>query len=215
MYNTLKGLISSGNRKIDKNTSIFNLTSGTDCPMKNDCFFGKNKTCYALKAERMYPDCLPYRRRQASYWYNTPRQQIIDDFIRFFRTHKRSFLRFNESGDIDSVWDLRLMDEIAVELFNHYGIRTYTYTHNVAVLRQFMTEFRPINGLNVNLSVDMDNRHLLTDDFFKDTDINLFVGVPKAYIGNPDNSNICKGGCGSKCFRCMYGTGKLTYIAVH
>jgi len=56
--------ISWGNNKIDKSVAIFNLNAATDCPNADtDRCQVPWESCYAHKAEGMYPQVLPYRRK--------------------------------------------------------------------------------------------------------------------------------------------------------
>ena len=64
--------ISIGNKKLPKTTAIFNMGAATDCPSLElglcQAFVGEKLVCYAMKAESgLYPDVLPYRRRQESF----------------------------------------------------------------------------------------------------------------------------------------------------
>ena len=59
-----------GNKKIGNDTLIFNMGSATDCPSKKLGLCRHCDKCYALKAERQYPQVRPFRDRQADYWLN-------------------------------------------------------------------------------------------------------------------------------------------------
>jgi len=204
-------LISTGNRKIAKNTAIFNLNSGTDCPMKDNCFFGQTKKCYALKAERLYKNCLPYRRRQSQYWNNTSLEIKISDFLEFFKRKKTiEYLRINEAGDLRNVQDLKDLDTIAGILKAAYNINTYTYTHNL----QAISEYTPKN-LTVNLSIDSGNDcsqyRPLTEKY------NVFVGLDSIRFKTSTGFHCPGSGCMSTCKRCAttHKFNKLTVCKIH
>lgn len=76
---TFKTLSKRGNLKIGKDTLIFNMGSAEDCPSLKNGYCKVGHRCYALKDEKIYPDCKPYRDRQATYWLNTQTKQIIEE----------------------------------------------------------------------------------------------------------------------------------------
>ena len=84
-----------GNRKLPRTTGIWNLPSGITCPNSTDeC----RKHCYAKKAERMYPQTLPFRH------INLKLSQFSDIFIETIADEihrkKRCYaIRIHESGD--------------------------------------------------------------------------------------------------------------------
>lgn len=133
--------ISRGNSKLGNDTLIFNMGSGTNCPSRKlgHCKLG-NK-CYALKAERLYPQCLPSRDRQEAYWLGNSIIRIIEDFGRLLTTKKTrvdgklvklesaiKWLRFNEAGDFHSQECVEKLDQLSVYLELVHGIRTYGYS---------------------------------------------------------------------------------------
>ena len=120
--NDIQLLMSNGNRKIGKDTLIFNITSATGCPSRalGLCQIPDGK-CYALKAERLYPGCLPYRRRQAYYFENRDAAAIGIDIFTLIQRHpvleRVKYIRFSESGDFSSQADLVKLD-VAAEVCN-------------------------------------------------------------------------------------------------
>lgn len=109
--------VSNGNLKIGNDTLIFNLTSAEDCPSRALGLCTLPGRCYARKAERLYPGCLPYRRRQAEYWESTNPLTIFSNFIDLLHKYpslKRvKYVRFNECGDFRSQTDIDTLDLIA------------------------------------------------------------------------------------------------------
>jgi hypothetical protein len=92
--------VSIGNKKIGRNTTIFNMGPATSCPSKalGLCQLCDTSKCYALKAERQYPAVLPYRENQAFSWAMETAETIAAD-IKSQSTKNTKFVRFNESGD--------------------------------------------------------------------------------------------------------------------
>lgn len=123
---------SIGNAKIGKNTIILNISSAKDCEAgkKGLCPLYNNKKCYAMKAERQYPQVLPYRNNQAELWESLSSNQIARDIITInqSRRKKLKYFRLNESGDFKNQADVFKLSIIA-ELLKAEGIKVYTYTH--------------------------------------------------------------------------------------
>ena len=134
MYYEHNGLkVKRGNSKIDIDTLILNMGSATDCPSKKLGLCKVCGICYAMKPERMYPGCLPYRRSQEKYWKTHNATQIIIDFEMLFKRHARAFkgikyFRFNESGDFWSKDCVIKLDMVAAWLLDKYGIKTNGFT---------------------------------------------------------------------------------------
>jgi len=71
-----------GNKKLGKDTLIFNMTSATNCPskrlglcqLKGRC----ESKCYALRAEKRFPAVLEYREEQAGDWTFLPAWHIMN-----------------------------------------------------------------------------------------------------------------------------------------
>lgn len=130
-----------GNKKLAKDTLIFNMGSATTCPSRALGMCKLCKECYALKAEIIYPACKPYRDRQERYWKESSIEKIIGDFDELLTTKKTfingklrplhekvKWFRFNESGDFHKQTCVEKLDAIAKHLMKNYNIRTYGYT---------------------------------------------------------------------------------------
>lgn len=93
----MKKLMSYGNRKLPTTTAIFNLPAVKTCPnATKECI----KYCYARKAERMYPQVLPFRNRNLKKSKQKNFVKLISDEL----SHKQKItaIRAHESGDIYS-----------------------------------------------------------------------------------------------------------------
>ena len=124
-----------GNKKIGSDTLIFNLCSAHDCPsrMLGLCQLENPSKCYALKAEKMYPNVKPYRDRQSEYWNNG---NIVDMYYDIGhsierRKAKTRYMRLNESGDFKDQYDVDRAENLAHYLYRHLGIITYCYTARI------------------------------------------------------------------------------------
>lgn len=123
-------LVSRGNKKLGKDTLIFNMTSATDCPSKALGLCKICNICYAMKAERLYPHSLPYRRRQAEYWANSTADKIAKDFQEEINRKTQvpiKYIRVSEAGDFRSQEDVDKLFKV-VELLANTGVKVYVYT---------------------------------------------------------------------------------------
>lgn len=124
----MKSLFSFGNIKVGKDTAIFNMNPAKLCPSAAMGLCSLSDKCYAKKAERLYPHCLPYRVRQMEYWQSVN----ANDFVVYFKTvlqlnqNKIKFLRFSECGDFVSQSDVNKLSCIAEQLKDI--VKVYTYT---------------------------------------------------------------------------------------
>ncbi|MEN6378380.1 MAG: hypothetical protein ABFD15_02210 [Methanofastidiosum sp.] len=121
-----------GNRKLPSTTAIFNMATATNCPSKklNLCKASlQGAHCYALKAEYLYPQVLPYRKKQAIFWKKVNAEDFAHQFlmINAFKKNPFNALRVNESGDFNSQECVDKMEKIA-RILKRYGIVTYAYT---------------------------------------------------------------------------------------
>lgn len=131
---------------------ITNMESATNCTGKKlgTCQLPDNVTCYAECAEIQYPDCRPYRERQAKQWQTKGiswySEQIkgIQDRARKKYTHHR----LNESGEIATTNDMTKAVEIA-NRNEKIGIKTFIYTSRKDIFEQTKTWYRE-NALVVN-----------------------------------------------------------------
>lgn len=133
--------VTIGNTKLGNDTMIFNMGSATECPSRANGTCKLGNKCYALKAERMYPQCKPYRDRQQAYWLNNTAQTILNDLTALFEAkrvrvngklvplHKTlKWFRFNEAGDFHSQACIDKLNTIAFYLKKLYAIETYGYS---------------------------------------------------------------------------------------
>ncbi|MHA2181650.1 MAG: GP88 family protein [Promethearchaeota archaeon] len=120
--------MSFGNTKLPNTTGIFNLCSAHACPAAKLglCQLKNVKKCYALQAEIQYPDCEPYRNRQAAFWKYTNAKNFTLQFnaMNEKKRIKLDKIRFDESGDFENQSDVNKMIEIA----NNLKVTVYTYT---------------------------------------------------------------------------------------
>jgi len=124
-----KLFLSNGNLKIGSDTWILNMGPAESCPSKhlNMCQLEDPKKCYALKAERLYPNVLPYRRRQREIWKHSSPAELsaaLTSILERKRVGNIKYLRFPEAGDFESQADVDKMMELAKLL----DLTVYGYT---------------------------------------------------------------------------------------
>jgi hypothetical protein len=185
---------SIGNTKLGKDTAILNITSATSCPSRSLGLCKLAHKCYAMKAERQYPACRPFRDRQSQDWDTQTPEEITEPIIKL--KHKLKFVRISEAGDFKDQQDVEKLNRIAL-ILNDHGIRVYGYT--------------------ARKDLNFDNLHpnlVLNGTYFKIH--NEFIPVPQidnSMMQDPE-AEICDGQCPT-CDHCKERKGKKIYIKIH
>jgi hypothetical protein len=193
---------SVGNLKVGKDTIILNITSATDCEsLKRGLCQVPYGKCYALRAEKQYPDVLPYRRAQTRVWDSLTPEEIAADVKKMVYSKSRKvpikYLRMQESGDFRNQADVAKTSRLADLLKG--VVRVYTYTAR--------RDLR-FGGLSPNLVINGSN--FKVNNSFKVTDEQGFNACPKgnppsydcAKCPSPCKSPRCHGIKGGGCFKC-------------
>lgn len=126
----MKNLVKFGNAKLPKTTMIFNMGSSKNCPSRLLGLCECASICYARQPEKMYPNVLPCREKQACFWSAVTTRDFckgMTDIIKRKRT-KPTLFRFNESGDFYSQKCIEKLSKIAEYLLQEHGVITYGYT---------------------------------------------------------------------------------------
>jgi hypothetical protein len=181
---------SIGNKKVGKDTIIFNMNSSKNCPSKALGLCKHPEKCYAAKAERScYPACLPFRIRQEEYWDRNSSFTIAVDFSIVLERHKKvKYIRFSESGDFKSQGDVNKFYQIADLLYiNRPDIKLYGYTAR----RDLQFQKRP----NVALS----GTYFMIDNMFSPMSRDQLIwqqiqdsGASKVCMQDCKICNLCK-----------------------
>jgi hypothetical protein len=200
---------SIGNRKIGKDTLIFNMGSATHCASKKAGLCDID--CYAMKAERMYKATLPYRSRQEKYWLENDAFTIAEEIQKAFNRKLKvalKYVRVNESGDFHSAECVQKLIEIAEMLPN---VKFYTYTHRSDLITDNMY-------VPANLVINTSN--------FSREGFNQFKAIPEIKVHKmADISKVkkeilnfsdlaCVGDC-SICGYCKKSHGKVIGVPLH
>jgi len=201
----LKQLLAFGNKKLPKTTAIFNLGSATECPSKALGLCKLAKECYAMKAEKQYPACRPYRDRQLSYWNQVTVDQFVDEFIDATekKRTKVNALRVNESGDFYTQADVDKLSEIA-ELLMTQGVKVYVYTAR-----------RDLDFSQVHYNLNVMGSFITAEQ-----NISAFIGVKgakemaKKMRGIYRKTAVCPGDC-TKCSLCQVVKSTVVFCEIH
>lgn len=184
---TLK--VSKGNKKIGNDTLIINITSATDCPSKKLGLCKHPGKCYAMKAERQYPACLPYRRSQTEVFDSMRVNDIVAEFRRLIKASKTpvKYIRYSESGDFRSQQDVDKLSMIARHLHSD-GVTMYGYTARRDL--DFTKAWMVVNG----------SGFMVHNEFKAVTD--------------PQSGNTCPGNC-RDCNKCKVRSGQTIEVKYH
>lgn len=124
----LEPKVSFGNKKLPDTTMIFNLPAVKTCPGKTSFC---STACYALKAERLYPQVYPARKHNLKLSLSENFVELMTDKINSV-LHKINTVRIHESGDFYTQAYLLKWYEIALRFPK---LKFYAYT------KSFMLDF--------------------------------------------------------------------------
>ena len=176
----------NGNRKLGKDTLIFNMTSATDCPsfQLNMCQMFDTSRCYAYRAENQFPNVLAFRRKQAQSWRQSNPETIVIAILDSIRRKQTPihFIRFSESGDFRSQVDVDKMSHIASML---PWLTFYGYSSRQDLSFKSVPENMTVNGSGFMIHNQFDAVHEYTGKHIK-------------CLGNCRECNTCKGRRGVK-----------------
>lgn len=133
--------ISPGNIKVK--CAIFNLPRIITCKPDLEC----HKFCYASKAERQYPSCLPCRLRNLEI---SKGDTFTQDICTFLKDYKGKYFRLHESGDFYCIEYVYKWYEIAKL---NPQIVFFTFTKRDDIFTEQVLSKKPKN-LTLNLSID-------------------------------------------------------------
>lgn len=201
----LSDYISFGNNKVADSTAIFNMNSASDCPNREseNCQVPW-ESCYAGKAERMYPQVLPYRRRQEYLWDCMTADMFAEAF-EYLVSRKRKpvdAIRFSEAGDFRNNADIIKVNEIA-RLVN---IDVYTYSAS-DYLDWSLAEHFTVNASN-DLSEYGNRRFMALPEGSELPDETVWC--PFDYADDNDNRPKC-----GECRLCINPEGPDVAIELH
>ena len=147
-----------------------------------------------MKAEKQYPNVLPFRRSQAEYWNNTSYDQIVLDLLDAIDRKRGNikYLRLNEAGDFKDQKDVDKLKTIAGLLQAlKPDLVIYTYTHRKDLYFKELPKNVVING----------SGFMVHNNF-------------KAVVDLPAKKPACPGDC-KACNLCKKRSRKTIYIKYH
>lgn len=201
----LSDYISFGNSKLKDCIAIFNMNSATDCPNigTDNCQVPK-EDCYAFKAENVYKNTLPYRRRQEFLWDCLDAETFAKAFVELVsrKRNEVNAIRFSEAGDFRHRGDIIKVNRIA-QLVEDEGIDVYTYSASNYLNWELATDFY------VNASNDIedygDQRYAA---------VPTAEDIPEEGIRCPYEATDGEIECGD-CRLCITGSVEDVYITLH
>ena len=185
-------MLSFGNRKLPTTMGIFNLPAIKTCPGSTpEC----RKWCYARKAERMYPQVLPFRNKNL---INSLNDSFEDDIIEEL-SHKKKVntVRIHESGDFYSQHYLDKWFSIARKKPN---LTFFAYTKN----RKLDYSKRPKNFI---LLLSDDNKEYIKDWVLFDG----VASVSNEHVDSVKKAFVCPGSC-KTCSYCYTNKEKFKHV---
>lgn len=196
----LKDLLGAGNMKLPSQTAIFNMETATGCSSKKLGLCkaaSQGASCYALKAEKLYPQVLPFRMRQAKLWKNITAEDFAFQFlsINLLKKNKFTACRFNESGDFTNQASVDKAEKIA-RILKRHGIKTYCYTSRSDL------NFKNVRDLIISGS-----------NFKKEGIKNIFKIVKDVKKDKPQGYGVCAMNC-RICSRCS-DVPRMTVVQKH
>lgn len=191
--------IAKGNRKLPKTTWIFNSGSAKNCPSRELGLCQVGKDCYALKAERQYPQVLPYRERQFKITQEVSPIDFAIVLIKMREKCRNKYItfRFNESGDFYNQKQLDWFTSVCMYL-KAAGIKCYGYT-----ARTDLNLTNLLDMVSVMVSNDKGN--------WVNKGANRFKMFTK---GQLPPEKICAGDC-RICKMCLNFSGKVIGVPKH
>lgn len=186
--------MSYGNKKLPSNTAILNMGSAKTCASKRLGLCKVCKICYANKAEKLYPNVLPYRNRQAKYWSKRKAETISADIIADVNRKRNPVtrFRFSESGDFRSQKDVDKMADVC-KVLSSQGIKCYGYTARKDLDFSGLMKYATVQGSGFMLT-------------------NMFTAVSKENVNK--KQPVCAGDC-KKCSLCITGKNLSIQVIKH
>ena len=192
-------MIKKGNKKpLPKFIWIISMESATECSSRKNghCEIGKN--CYALKYESnklMYKTVERRKKDNECINYlieNDMSDELADYLIKrnkTSKTYKLKYLRWNESGDVESLEHMLFVEKVALKLYDELKVISVIYTHRKDIWEQFEKIRKSEHCLIVNGS------GFMADNNFK---------AVKEFTGNNKE-------CSSNCVKCFNDNLKYCY----
>lgn len=214
--------LSNGNKKL-KNTEnvrfiIFNLPAVITCPCATDLC---KLSCYAKKAERLYPDVLPCRERNFA---ESQKDSFVCDMIDRIESkinskayqNKKVIVRIHESGDFYNKEYVKKWLSISLYFFMIYGDRVVFMAYTKS-LDFFQGETLPENFcLRASVWKDTCER---ARNMIYENDYPIYTALSAADIQKLKDMNIsfyeCKCSDCGECGKCWNKEEKNIIVKIH
>ena len=207
-------LITVGNKKIGKDTLIFNTSTATHCPSETRGLCKVADICYAKRDETLYPSAYSLHSDQHFAWNGISAEdfaEVIQEKVHRQKTPIKYF-RYNMAGDVSSQKDIDKIVKIA-ELIPEIIFYIYTCRADLGWVYAMETKNLIVNGST-----------LLYDNEFT-TVTGILIGTKHACIMPVDKDEweapvkntsiaVCNGDC-RVCNLCKVKGGKIIYVVKH
>lgn len=217
---------SFGNAKLKDNAVVrfiqWNITAVTTCPWRTAMC---EKSCYALKAERIYPT-VRVRRALHTEFAKTSEfvpamiEQIEYELSRKASQGKTIFFRIHESGDFVNMNYLNAWHEITKHFKGNRGIVFMAYTKSLPLVKAL---YKRVGKQNVNITFkasEWDDTKETMREMRKELGLSVFTALPvgelekKGFFACPSSENAKKPQDCGECKMCYFAQ-KDTAIEIH
>jgi hypothetical protein len=209
--------LSRGNTKLvsteDKQFLIWNLPAQSTCPFATEqC----KHSCYAMKAQRMYPSVCKSREEQFN---DSCKDTFVTDMVNTINYYinlksiknKEVYFRIHESGDF---YNQRYYDNWIQIINNFPNIHFLAYTKSIKYVHESKLE-RPSNFI-IRFSIWDDTKQDQVD-LTKEMDLPIFTAFPKDELeekATNEHYSQCAGSC-DVCKKCYGNSISKIAIAIH
>jgi hypothetical protein len=211
--------LSTGNKKLKENETsfflIWNLPAVTTCPYATELC---KKSCYARKAERLYPQVLPSRELN---YQESLKPSFVQDMIDHIQYQldrpknkgKKCYFRIHESGDLFSL-DYFIRWTYIASCFPE--VQFLAYTKSIAYIYLYHANgYKVPNNLIIRFSV-WDDTNQMDIEIAKKLDLPIYTAFDKKVLDEKiqtEDYNYCHCNC-QTCKMC-YTSIKRIATAIH
>lgn len=180
--------LSEGNKKLQDSDKVsfyqWNITSVVSCPYRTPMC---EKSCYALKAERIYPTVAKRRDLNLEFSRSSEFVSSMIEQIEYELTRKRNqgktvYFRIHESGDFYSQEYMNKWVEIANHFAENESIIFMAYTKSLPFVKQALKKYGDDNvHITFKSSIWADTREKFVK-MTRDIGMSVFTAIPKGEV---------------------------------
>ena len=216
-----KFYVSDGNTKLVSNEKtlflIWNIPAKLTCPYATELC---KESCYAVKAETAYPDCLPSRTRNYEF---SKTENFVPEMIEFIKIKlnglkegRKIIFRIHESGDFYNLSYLKKWLEIISFFADDKRIKFVCYTKSVRFFAK--TNFQTLKNFVVRYSVWADTREE-EKEIAKSLNLPIYTAYDRETIDKMESEGIafheCRCSDCATCQKCFNSHNMLILCEIH